>query len=81
MCQVLKWRLAPTTLFSWVNWYMIEWDNFAESPSVIVEVKRVDSTRELIQFKTANKECYAKYRELMQLIDCAILSADTLQYK
>jgi hypothetical protein len=84
MNQALKWKLVPTTVFAWANWYMVEWDNFVDSSPVVNELRMINqgnNGQELIHFKLANKESYTRYREFMQLIDCGVLNIETLQYK
>lgn len=41
----------------------------------------VNSDEGLIQFKQPNEKSYARFREIMQLVDCSILDVQTLQYK
>ena len=83
MSHALNWRLAPTTIYTWANWYMVEWDNFLDSSPVVLQARIVNNNpnNELIHFKLANREAYTKFRELIQLIDCMVLDIETLQYQ
>ncbi len=82
MAKALKWLLTPPTLNTWANWYMNQWDlyversEFAQSHPLIQAIKE-----DLIQFKQSNQKSYGRYREMMQMIDCAVLDSQTLQYK
>lgn len=50
----------------WVNVAIAQWD--------------AGYAVEGLTFKTADQDAYGRYRELMQVIDAAVLDVDTLQY-
>lgn len=61
---------------------MCQWDLYIEHAEFARGHPLVLSTvEELIQFKQPNEKSYARFREMMQLIDCTILDIQTLQYK
>ena len=73
--------LTPSTLNTWANWYMCQWDLYIESaPSAISHPLVVQLGDALIQFKKPEEKAYARFRECMQLIDTAVLDIETLQY-
>lgn len=80
--KVLKWLLTPPTLNTWANWYMNQWDLYVEHSEYAKNHLLVHSNKiELMQFKQSNQISYAKFREMMQIIDCVVLDIQTLQYK
>lgn len=61
---------------------MNQWDLYVERSEYAQSHPLVLSQgSELIQFKQSNQKSYARFREMMQLMDCAVLDAQTLQYK
>ena len=61
---------------------MNQWDLYLERSEFAQKHPLVISQGEdLIQFKQSNQKSYARFREMMQLIDCAMLDIQTLQYK
>ena len=82
MAKALKWLMTPPTLNTWANWYMNQWDLYVERSAFAQSHPLIQAIKEdLIQFKQSNQKSYGRYRELMQMIDCAVLDAQTLQYK
>jgi len=82
MAKALKWLLTPPTLNTWANWYMNQWDLYVERSEHAQNHPLIQSLNgEMIQFKQSNQKSYARFREMMQMIDCAVLDAQTLQYK
>jgi len=82
MIKNLKWFLNPPTLSTWANYYMCQWDLYVEHTDFAKNHPLVrDNEEGLIQYKQPNEKSYARFREMMQLIDCAILDVQTLQYK
>lgn len=67
---------------TWANWYMCQWDLYIEHSEFAKSHFLITTCKEgLIQFKHPNEKSYARFREIMQLIDCAMLDVQTLQYK
>ena len=61
---------------------MNQWDLYIEHSQYAVKHPLILSFDEgMIQFKQPNEKSYARFRELMQLIDCSLLDSQTLQYK
>lgn len=61
---------------------MTQWDLYIEnSPYAKNHPLILASTEGLINFKQPNEKSYARFREIMQIIDCAVLDIQTLQYK
>ena len=89
LTQTLKWRINPPTLHMWANWYTCQWDYFLENS---IECKThplvLHNSEHKVVFRHIKKglllqvlEMLLRYRELMQLLDCALLDVQTLQYK
>lgn len=72
MLKELQWRTTPPTYAMWANWYMNQWD-------IYITVNEYAKTHEVIQnipdltFKTSNESAYARFREIMQIIDLIVL--------
>ena len=80
--RALKWQMCPPTLNMWANWYMSQWDLFVTTHHYAKAHHLVISTgHSPVQFKQPNEAAYARYREFMQIIDCAVLDIQTQQYK
>eukprot|EP01017_Pseudomicrothorax_dubius_P042492 TRINITY_DN6942_c0_g1_i1.p1 TRINITY_DN6942_c0_g1~~TRINITY_DN6942_c0_g1_i1.p1 ORF type:complete len:368 (+),score=51.42 TRINITY_DN6942_c0_g1_i1:938-2041(+) len=79
MLQTLKWMLTPPTLNMWANWYMAQWDIYNESAESHPFLKDLDQP--LMSFKKPDERSYRRFREVMQLLDCALLDVQSLQYK
>ena len=78
----MKWFLNPPSLSTWANWYMCQWDLYVENSEFANSHPLTTSCEDgLIQFKQPNEKSYARFREIMQLIDCSVLEIQTLQYK
>jgi len=61
---------------------MNQWDLYIEHSEYAKNHSLIKANKiELMQFKQSNQKSYAKFRELMQLIDCTVLDIQTLQYK
>ncbi len=61
---------------------MCQWDLYVEHTDFAKNHPLVrDNEEGLIQYKQPNEKSYARFREMMQLIDCVILDVQTLQYK
>lgn len=74
--------LTPPTLSTWANWYMNQWDLYVERSPYAQGHSLVKATGDdLIQFKQSSQKSYVRFREMMQIIDCITLDAQTLQYK
>ena len=78
----MKWLLTPPSLNTWASWYMNQWDLYIEHSQYAVKHPLILSFDEaMVQFKQPNEKSYARFRELMQLVDCTLIDAQTLQYK
>lgn len=76
----LSFKTTPPTLNLWANWYMTQWDNFTEE-SDYVKRHILARSKPLPRFRQPTEQAYALFRELMQLLDAAVLEIQTLQYK
>lgn len=65
---------------TWVQWYMNQWDLYIETVPAATNHPLVVQYGSLVQFKQANQNSYIIYREMMQLLDCATLNTQSLQY-
>ena len=76
----MKWLLTPPSLNTWASWYMNQWDLYIEHSKYAMSHSLI-SFDDMVQFKQPNEKSYARFRELMQLVDCSLLDVQTLQYK
>lgn len=67
----LNFRLHPCGVVFWADWLMFQWDMLIEEKAGVPEALFMDL--ELLQFKQTNESSYKLFRELYQLMDCAIL--------
>ena len=75
------WELAPPSLNMWANWYMNHWDHYIQFNDYAVNHRLMGSVPDpLVVFKLPNEKAYARFRELMQLLDVSVLDVMTLQY-
>lgn len=80
MLKELQWRTTPPTYAMWANWYMNQWD-------IYITANEYAKTHEVIQnipdltFKTSNESAYARFREIMQIMDLMVLDHSSLLYK
>ena len=66
----------------WANKLMQQWDLFISSnPSDLSGPSDYFLNRERKYFKRADDESYTTYRQVMQILDGAILDIQTVQYK
>eukprot|EP00826_Nyctotherus_ovalis_P019364 TRINITY_DN15962_c0_g2_i4.p1 TRINITY_DN15962_c0_g2~~TRINITY_DN15962_c0_g2_i4.p1 ORF type:complete len:197 (-),score=43.66 TRINITY_DN15962_c0_g2_i4:172-762(-) len=81
LAKALSWQLTPPTLCTWANWYMREWDDYIQCSQYANSHVLLKSLPDpLVVFKVSNEKAYARFRELSQLLDLAILNVDTLKY-
>jgi len=79
--SLLKWSLAIPTLNMWSNWYIVQWDTYILKNSYAIQHPLIISLKDPhIVFKEPTQMSYARYRELMQIIDVALLDSRILQY-
>ncbi|CAD8123361.1 unnamed protein product [Paramecium sonneborni] len=64
----LKWHVNPPSYTYWINWFTDQWDIYAQNYDIN------------IQFRKPNEESYQLFRKLCQLVDCALMDIQTLQY-
>jgi len=73
--------MTPPTLNMWVNWYSNQWNQYIQYSSYALNHPLVQSLEDpIVVFRQPTDKSYARYRELIQLIDVAVLDASTLQY-
>jgi len=74
--------INPPTYYMWCNWLMTQWDLYIEHSDYAKnhQIKR-KFHQVLSFFKQPNEESYALFREVMQLVDCALLEVESLQYR
>lgn len=76
----LQWKTTPPTYAMWVNWYMHQWDIYITSNEFALSNPIVQTIGDLT-FKSSNETAYARYREVMQIMDLIVLDHRWLQYK
>jgi hypothetical protein len=65
----------------WANWYMSQWDLYIENNPYARNHPLLHAVEDpMVLFKQPNEKAYARFRELMQLLDISILDILTLQY-
>lgn len=68
----LEWRTTPPTYSMWSNWYMNQWDIYITSNDFAIANPLVQNPEELT-FKSSNESAYARFREVMQIVDLMVL--------
>jgi len=76
----LGWKTTPPTYAMWANWYMNQWDIYITTNEYALSNPIIQSNQD-ITFKTSNESAYARFREIMQILDLIILDHTWLQYK
>jgi len=79
MLKELSWRTTPPTYAMWANWYMNQWDIFISTNDFAISHPIIQNMDDLT-FKTSNDKAYARFREVMQILDLLILDHNCLQY-
>lgn len=74
----LKWLLHPPIMQTWVDIYLSQWDYFIDNCE---KNQLAFSDGVKIFFRKADEESYLHYRDFTQILDIAVLSVETLQYK
>jgi len=80
MLKDLGWRTTPPTYAMWANWYMNQWDIYISTNEYAMSHEVIQRTPDLT-FKTSNETAYARFREVMQIVDLVVLDYSHLQYK
>ena len=66
----------------WANWYMSQWDIYIQQCPYALNHPLLRSFSDpSVVFKQPTEKAYARYRELMQLIDTILLDLVSLQYQ
>jgi hypothetical protein len=81
----LKYRLNPPTPYIWANKVMQQWDIFIDANIT----KQFDSSYVSVYFanhqpqyfKKIDQGSYKNFRQVSQLLDCAILDIQTVQFQ
>lgn len=81
LARTLGWQLAPPTLNMWASWCMHKWDAFIQSNAYATVWLRTSFASSHAVFKVRSQESYSRFRELMQVVDVALLDVGTLKYK
>ena len=71
--------MNPPTINMWANKLMQQWDLFLDTAETLTN----DFFRQHqpSYFKKVDEDSYKNYRQVMQILDCAILDIQTVQYK
>lgn len=77
--QALKFNLHPPTINMWANKIMQQWDLFLDSTQM--QQQPFFMNHQSKYFKKIDEDSYKNYRQIMQILDCAILDIQTVQYK
>ncbi|CAG9318064.1 unnamed protein product [Blepharisma stoltei] len=94
--KILQWKVFPATVFNWLNWLITQWDIFIEYHFGCVNYNRTTDFENLppeekkkqnelfekrfIAFKYPNNQSYLRYREILQILDVAVLDFDIMKY-
>ena len=79
--RTLDYEITPPTLNMWANWYMSQWDSFVQNCEFAKNHGLISGNGKVPLFKKPHNSSYNLYRQYMELVDCAILDIQTLQYK
>lgn len=80
MFRELGWYTTPPTNAMWANWYMNQWDIYISTNEYALSHDLIKSNFDLT-FKSSNEVSYARFREVMQILDLIMLDYDSLKYK
>lgn len=75
----LGWRTTPPTTSMWANWHMSQWDVYLSTNEYALIHPTVQNNPDLM-FKSWNESAYARFREVMQILDLMIIDHSWLQY-
>jgi hypothetical protein len=78
--KYLKWLVNPPTINMWLNWYMSQWDIYVEHSPYAKDHPIFENEENRLQFKQPNEKSYSYFREIMQIIDVALLDHETLLF-
>lgn len=77
--KTLRWEIIPTTINTWLNWYVCQWDLYLDSfPENLLQFEKNESNP--IYFKKADEGSYIHYRMVTQLIDLYIVDYYSLKF-
>lgn len=62
----------------WANKLMQQWDLFLESS---LTAESCFPSQQIPYFKRLDEDSYKNYRQVMQILDCAMLDIQTVQYR
>jgi hypothetical protein len=68
--------MFPATNFNWTMWLMKRWDEFL----VLHYAHVTPEEARMVIFKHANQVSYRRYREMLQVLDVAMLDPSVLRY-
>ncbi|OMJ82547.1 hypothetical protein SteCoe_16711 [Stentor coeruleus] len=67
LLKSMNWKILPSTLYSWSNWLMTEWDNYnSEIP---------------VRFKQSCKTSYKLFRQIVGIVDAVVLDDYHLRFR
>lgn len=77
--KTLKWEIMPTTINTWLNWYILQWDLYIETyPEIKYKILQIG--KDVIFFKKTEEKSYNFYRKITQLIDIYTVDYYSLNY-
>jgi hypothetical protein len=76
----LGWKTTPPTYSMWANWHMSQWDIYISTNEYALTHPTVQNNPDLM-FKSWNEGAYARFREVMQILDIMIIDYTWLQYR
>jgi hypothetical protein len=77
--KTLRWEIIPTTINTWLNWYVCQWDLYLDSfPENLEKISL--NEKEPIYFKKADETSYIHYRMITQLIDLYTVDYFSLKF-
>jgi len=79
LIRQFKFSLHPSGIHFWAEWFTFNWDMLIEEKAGVPEKNLMEM--ELLQFKQMDEKNYKLFRELFQLMDCAILDYEILAYE
>jgi cyclin E len=72
LLKELSWKTTPPTYSMWANWYMNQWDIYVTTNNYALTNPIVQDNQDLT-FKASNDTSYARFREVMQILDLIVL--------
>ncbi|MCQ2820546.1 MAG: hypothetical protein MJ252_25050, partial [archaeon] len=68
--KLLKWKIIPITINTWLNWYICQWDLFIDTieqnKNILLGLSEEES---ILFFKKSDDNSYCNFRRITELLD------------